>query len=108
MAVKAKIFTYDEQWYWDNDLRTSEICDDPNPSEISDESSVAEEKRWKMISQLPKKYTHPEKHPEAYYTSRLLYFPELSGNIKCYSNYNGKISLFKYIALIKKKSYIII
>ena len=45
------------------------ICDDPNPLEISDLSSATEEKRWKMISQLPKKYTHPEKDPGAYYTS---------------------------------------
>ena len=36
------------------------ICDDPNPSEISDET---EEKRWKVISQLSKKYTYPEVHP---------------------------------------------
>ena len=48
------------------------ICDDPNPSEISDESSIAEEKRWKMISRLPKNYCHPEIHSEAYYTSRRL------------------------------------
>jgi hypothetical protein len=54
------------------------ICDDPNPSEISDECSIAEEKRWKMISQLPKNYINPKIHPEAYYTSRPLYFPELS------------------------------
>jgi serine/threonine protein kinase len=53
------------------------ICDDPNPSEISELSSIAEEKRWKMISKLPRKYTPPENHPEAYYTSRLLYFPSL-------------------------------
>src|ERR1051325_3311074 len=45
------------------------ICDDPNPSEISDESSIAEEKRWKMISRLPKNYNHPEIHPEAFYMS---------------------------------------
>ena len=54
------------------------ICDDPDPSQISDENSVAEEKRWNMISQLPKKVTHPEIHPEAYYTSRPLCFRELS------------------------------
>ncbi|POG80856.1 kinase-like domain-containing protein [Rhizophagus irregularis DAOM 181602=DAOM 197198] len=28
------------------------ICDDPNPSKISDENSVAEEKRWRKISQF--------------------------------------------------------
>ena len=54
------------------------ICDDPNPSEISDQCTIAEEKRWKMISELPKKYKHPSIHPEAYYTSRPLNFPELS------------------------------
>ncbi|GBC07335.1 hypothetical protein RclHR1_00740018 [Rhizophagus clarus] len=53
------------------------IWDDPNPSEIANDSSIADEKRHKMISQLPKNYIHPEIHPEAYYTSRLLYFPEL-------------------------------
>ncbi|CAB4415026.1 unnamed protein product [Rhizophagus irregularis] len=36
------------------------ICDDPTPSKISDENSIAEEKRWKMISQLSKKITHPD------------------------------------------------
>ncbi|CAG8490683.1 1157_t:CDS:2 [Rhizophagus irregularis] len=53
------------------------ICDDPTPSKVSDENSIAEEKRWKMISQLSKKITHPELHPEAYYTSRPLCFREL-------------------------------
>jgi hypothetical protein len=53
------------------------IWDDPNPSEISDESSIADEKRYKMISRLSKNYVHPEIHPEACYTSRPLYFPEL-------------------------------
>jgi serine/threonine protein kinase len=61
-------------------------------SEILDEFSIAEEKRWEMIfKMISEKYTHPEIHVEAYYKSRLLYFPELSSN---YSNYNGKISLF--------------
>ncbi|CAB4392076.1 unnamed protein product [Rhizophagus irregularis] len=65
------------------------ICDDPSPSQISDESSVAEEKRWKMISQLSKKYSPPEKHPDAYYTSRPLWFHGLSSNMtRCHSNYS--------------------
>ncbi|CAB4392000.1 unnamed protein product [Rhizophagus irregularis] len=51
------------------------IRDNPNP--FDDNYYVSEEKRCKTISQLPKKYTHPEIHPEAYYTSRPLYFPEL-------------------------------
>ncbi|CAB5198480.1 unnamed protein product [Rhizophagus irregularis] len=44
---------------------------------FDDDYYISEEKRRKKISQLPKTYTHPEIHPEAYYTSRLLYFPEL-------------------------------
>ena len=40
--------------------------------------SVSEETRRKIISQLPKSYTHPKIHHEEYYTSKLLYFPELS------------------------------
>ena len=39
---------------------------------------VSEDKRWKIISNLPRNYVHPKIHPEAYYTSRILYFPELS------------------------------
>ncbi|CAB5300931.1 unnamed protein product [Rhizophagus irregularis] len=53
------------------------ICDDPNPSEISNDISIVDEKRHKIISQLSKNYIQPEIHPEAYYISRLLYFPEL-------------------------------
>ncbi|CAB4405084.1 unnamed protein product [Rhizophagus irregularis] len=65
------------------------ICDDPSPSQISDESSVAEEKRWKMISQTSKKYSPPEKNPHAYYTSRPLWFHGLSSNMtRCHSNYS--------------------
>jgi serine/threonine protein kinase len=56
------------------------ICDNSNP--FDDVYNISEEKRRKIISQLPTKaYTHPEMHPEAYYTSRFLYFPELL-NIK--------------------------
>ncbi|GBB85209.1 hypothetical protein RclHR1_11780001 [Rhizophagus clarus] len=44
------------------------ICDDPNPSQISDENSIAEEKRWKMISKLNNRPTHPE-----YYENGNLY-----------------------------------
>ncbi|CAI2161780.1 19393_t:CDS:2 [Funneliformis geosporum] len=42
------------------------ICDDPNPSDISEESSIAEEKRWKRISQLPKKHIHSKPSASAY------------------------------------------
>jgi serine/threonine protein kinase len=50
------------------------ICDNPNRSEIFEEYSIAEERRQIMISKLPRIYSHPEIHPEAYYTSRPLYF----------------------------------
>jgi serine/threonine protein kinase len=50
------------------------ICDDPNPSEISDENSIAEEKRWRIVSQLTQKNSHPKIHPEAYYTSVPLHY----------------------------------
>ena len=60
------------------------ICDDPNPSEISNQSSVAEEKRWKKISQLSKDYSIPEPCAQAYYTSKQLNFFELSNDIQCY------------------------
>ncbi|PKY26964.1 kinase-like protein [Rhizophagus irregularis] len=51
------------------------ICDNSNL--FDDYYYISEEKRYKIISQLPKSYTHPKIHPEAYYTSRLLIFPEL-------------------------------
>ena len=47
------------------------ICNNPTPSEILDEYSVAEEKRRKMTN--TEKYAHPKIHPEAYYISRPLY-----------------------------------
>ncbi|GBC05292.1 hypothetical protein RclHR1_06160003 [Rhizophagus clarus] len=50
------------------------ICDDPNPSEIADENSIAEEKRWEIVSQSSQKNSHPEIHPEAYYTSIPLHY----------------------------------
>ncbi|CAB4392001.1 unnamed protein product [Rhizophagus irregularis] len=50
------------------------ICDNPNPSEIFDEYNISEDKRWKIISHLPKNYVHPEIHPEAFYVSRPLRF----------------------------------
>ena len=45
---------------------------DPNPSEISVDYSVAEEKRRIMIRRFSETYTHPQIHPGAYYTSRFL------------------------------------
>ena len=45
------------------------IYDDPNPSAISFECSIAEQKRWRMS----KKPGHQFIHPDAYYTSRILF-----------------------------------
>ncbi|PKB95828.1 hypothetical protein RhiirA5_507153 [Rhizophagus irregularis] len=42
------------------------IRDNPNP--FDDNYYISEEKRFKIASQLPTIYTHPEIHPEAYYT----------------------------------------
>ncbi|GBC05293.1 hypothetical protein RclHR1_06160004 [Rhizophagus clarus] len=50
------------------------ICDDPNPSKISEENSIAEEKRWRKISQMSKKVSLPEIHPDTYFTSMPLHF----------------------------------
>ncbi|GBC07334.1 hypothetical protein RclHR1_00740017 [Rhizophagus clarus] len=55
------------------------IREHPNP--FDDNYYISEEKRCKIISQSFNIYTHPKIHPEAYYTSRLLYFPELSNMI---------------------------
>ena len=71
------------------------ICDDPSPSEISNEHSVFEEIRWGKIK-ANRVYKHPDIHPDAYYTSRFYAFPELSNNM----NYNiGKISLFNILKI---------
>ena len=51
------------------------ICDDPNPSEVATENSVAEEKRLKMINKI---HSIKKIHLDAHYTSKPLYFPELS------------------------------
>ncbi|EXX74649.1 kinase-like protein [Rhizophagus irregularis] len=51
------------------------ICDDPDPSEISDQFNVAEEKKFSDSER--NKFRQPKIHPQAFYTSRLLYFPEL-------------------------------
>ncbi len=50
------------------------ICDDPNPSELSDQFDIAEEKKF---SDLERNKFHQEIHSQAFYTSRFLYFPEL-------------------------------
>ncbi|CAG8478926.1 2705_t:CDS:2 [Scutellospora calospora] len=54
------------------------ICDDPNPSPISEEFFNAEEKRWDLIGNQLNNNSLSKTiiHPDAIYTSRLLYFPE--------------------------------
>ncbi|RIA92040.1 kinase-like domain-containing protein [Glomus cerebriforme] len=49
------------------------ICDNPKPSNIFDDYTVSEDKRWNIISQR-RNYVHPEIHPEACYISRALCF----------------------------------
>jgi hypothetical protein len=44
-------YLIEELGEWINLIRV-----DPNPSEISFDYSVAEEKRWKMVGRLPKTY----------------------------------------------------
>ncbi|GBB91517.1 hypothetical protein RclHR1_18860004 [Rhizophagus clarus] len=51
------------------------IWDDPDPSEISDQFSIAEEKKFSDLKR--NKFRQQKIHPQAFYTSRLLHFPEL-------------------------------
>ncbi|CAI2164414.1 12317_t:CDS:1 [Funneliformis geosporum] len=54
------------------------ICDEPDQSELSDQFDFAEEKKF---SSLENNIFHQEGiHHDAFYTSRLLYFPELHNN----------------------------
>ncbi len=53
------------------------ICDDnPDPSELFDQFDIAEEKKFSDLER--NKFHQQEIHPQAFYTSRLLYFPELT------------------------------
>ncbi|PKK62676.1 kinase-like protein, partial [Rhizophagus irregularis] len=54
---------------------TIAICDDPEPSELSDQFNIAEEKKFSDSEQ--NKFQQQKIHPQAFYTSRLLYFSEL-------------------------------
>ncbi|CAB5152498.1 unnamed protein product [Rhizophagus irregularis] len=54
---------------------TIATCDDPEPSELSDQFNIAEEKKFSDLEQ--NKFQQQKIHPQAFYTSRLLYFPEL-------------------------------
>ncbi|CAJ0745752.1 17493_t:CDS:2 [Entrophospora sp. SA101] len=65
----TKIFS---DWIYD-------MCDNPNETDISIDFSKAEDERWKLISrQHNKSYTPPKQHPQAFYTSREFYFPNLT------------------------------
>ncbi|CAI2162539.1 2205_t:CDS:1 [Funneliformis geosporum] len=55
------------------------ICDDPNPSELSHQFDVAEEKK---ILYSEQNQFHRQIHPQAFYTSRHLYFPSLIGSTR--------------------------
>src|SRR6266498_3477196 len=48
--------------------------DDPDPSESSDQFDIAEEKKFSDLERS--RFHQQEIHPQAFYTSRLLYFPE--------------------------------
>ncbi len=52
------------------------ICDDPNPSELSDQFDIAEEKKFSNLEE--NEFQQERVHPEAFYTSRL--FPKLINN----------------------------
>ncbi|GBC01980.1 hypothetical protein RclHR1_04400003 [Rhizophagus clarus] len=54
---------------------TIAICDDPGPSEISNQFDIAEEKKFSDLER--NKFRQQTIHPQAFYTSRLLHFPEL-------------------------------
>ncbi|CAB4408134.1 unnamed protein product [Rhizophagus irregularis] len=54
---------------------TFAIYDDPDPSELSDQFNIAEEKKFSDSER--NKFQQRKIHPQAFYTSRLLYFPEL-------------------------------
>ncbi|CAI2161969.1 5679_t:CDS:2 [Funneliformis geosporum] len=51
------------------------ICDDPHSSELSYEFDIAEENKFSNLDK--NEFYQPEIHPESFYTSRHLYFPEL-------------------------------
>ncbi|CAG8755670.1 5278_t:CDS:1, partial [Acaulospora morrowiae] len=48
------------------------ICDDPNPSLLSEQFDAAEEKKFADLES--NSFTRPEIHPQAIYTSRPLNF----------------------------------
>ncbi|CAI2172746.1 16167_t:CDS:1 [Funneliformis geosporum] len=55
------------------------ICDEPDQSELSDQFDIAEEKKFSDLIKI--KFQKQIIHPQAFYTSRHLYFPELVNHI---------------------------
>ena len=51
------------------------ICDDSDPTELSDQFDIAEGKKFSDLER--NKFQQQNIHPQAFYTSRPLYFPEL-------------------------------
>ena len=51
------------------------ICDDPNPSELSEQFDIAEERIFPDLEE--NEFRQERIHHEAFYTSRFLHFPEL-------------------------------
>ncbi|CAG8520462.1 14718_t:CDS:2 [Acaulospora morrowiae] len=51
------------------------ICDNPDPSPLSDQFDAAEEKKFADFE--TKAFLQPKTHPQAKYTSQPIYFPEL-------------------------------
>jgi serine/threonine protein kinase len=56
------------------------ICYDQDPSELSDQFDIAEEKRYSDLKR--NKFRRQKIHPQAFYTSKLLHFPELINNFR--------------------------
>ena len=70
------------------------ICDNPESSDLLEQFEIAEEKKFSDLEN--NKFHQQEIHPQAFYTSRPLHFPEL---IK---NNNGKPNLAKNIYIRTK------
>jgi len=58
------------------------VCDDPDSSELSDQFDIADGKKFSYLE--INKFHQQEIHPQAFYTSRLLYFPELINELNSY------------------------
>jgi len=52
------------------------VCDEPESSNLSVQFNIAEEKRFSDLEE--NKFNQQDIHPQAFYASRLLHFPELT------------------------------